>query len=299
MARARRSSAASPGRRLGRLVTLKNGQMLAAVATEHGVWVVQSGQGRPLRRPAPADPAGQMPETLAAAWLGGESTIVAWTAATGVAGAAAPRSISYAVGSRTRAPRRQDRRHRAARPPDRRARCGRARRCCGRRLDRELVRQERGLSLAGPRDRHRAACHRPQPVARQPAGVGAELRRGHRRRPGHRLGVVHLPGRLPDAGRRPGRQRLVRARPHAGLDRRLPGPRAGGGGPRAGARRLGARGRPVAATASAPGARSARRAPCRPRRSRSTSPSASAPAARRSPRGPRARSTRASWAPPR
>ena len=46
-----------------------------------------------------------MPETLAAAWLGGESTVVAWTAATGVAGQAYPRTISYAQGARTHAPR--------------------------------------------------------------------------------------------------------------------------------------------------------------------------------------------------
>lgn len=93
------------GATLGRLVTLKDGQMLAALATEHGVWVVQSAKANRFGGQRLLTRAGQMPETLAAAWLGGESTIVAWTAASGVAGAATPRSISYALGSRTRAPR--------------------------------------------------------------------------------------------------------------------------------------------------------------------------------------------------
>jgi hypothetical protein len=92
------------GATLGRLLTLKDGQMLAAVATEHGVWVVQSAKANRFAGQHLLTRAGQMPETLAAAWLGGENTIVAWTAATGAAGAAAPRSISYALGSRTRVP---------------------------------------------------------------------------------------------------------------------------------------------------------------------------------------------------
>ena len=88
----------------GRLLTLKNGAMVAAVATERGVWVVQSAKSNRFGAQHLLTRGGQMPEALDAAWLGAQSTIVAWTAATGVAGQAAPRSISYALGSKTRAP---------------------------------------------------------------------------------------------------------------------------------------------------------------------------------------------------
>ena len=88
----------------GRLLTLKNGQMLAAVATERGVWVAQSAKADRFAGQHLLTRGGQMPETLAAAWLGAENTIVAWTTANGIAGVAAPRAISYATGSRTRAP---------------------------------------------------------------------------------------------------------------------------------------------------------------------------------------------------
>jgi hypothetical protein len=89
----------------GRLLTLGNGAMVAAVATERGVWVIQSGKANRFGAQHLLTHGGQMPEALDAAWLGGESSIVAWTAARGVAGQAAPRSISYALGARTHAPR--------------------------------------------------------------------------------------------------------------------------------------------------------------------------------------------------
>jgi hypothetical protein len=104
VARARTLVGGLAGAALGRLLTLKNGQMLAAVATERGVWVAQSAKPDRFAGQHLLTGGGRMPETLAAAWLGGESTIVAWTAASGVAGAATPRSISYALGSKTRAP---------------------------------------------------------------------------------------------------------------------------------------------------------------------------------------------------
>lgn len=88
----------------GRLLTLGNGAMLAAVATERGVWVAQSARSHRFAAQHLLVHHGQMPETLAAAWLGGQSTIVAWTASRGVAGAAAPRSITYATGSGKRPP---------------------------------------------------------------------------------------------------------------------------------------------------------------------------------------------------
>lgn len=89
----------------GRLLTLTNGAMLAAVATERGVWVTQSAASNRFTAQHLLTRGGQMPESLDAAWLGGESSIVAWTAAKGVAGQAAPRSISYALGAKTHAPR--------------------------------------------------------------------------------------------------------------------------------------------------------------------------------------------------
>lgn len=89
----------------GRLLTLKNGAMMAAVATERGVWVIQSAKSNHFGAQHLLTRGGLMPETLDAAWLGGEDTIVAWTAAKGVAGQAPPRSISYALGAKSHAPR--------------------------------------------------------------------------------------------------------------------------------------------------------------------------------------------------
>ena len=105
VARARTLVGGLTGATQGHLLTLKNGAMLAAVATERGVWVIQSAKADRFGAQHLLTGGGQMPETLDAAWLGGESTIVAWTAAKGVAGQAAPRSISYALGARTHAPR--------------------------------------------------------------------------------------------------------------------------------------------------------------------------------------------------
>jgi hypothetical protein len=92
------------GPTLGQLLTLADGQMLAAVATGRGVWVVQSTKGNRFGAQHLLTSGGKMPAALAAAWLGGERTTVAWTAASGTAGAADPRTISYAEGSRTSAP---------------------------------------------------------------------------------------------------------------------------------------------------------------------------------------------------
>ncbi|HWD73562.1 MAG TPA: hypothetical protein VG371_00390 [Solirubrobacteraceae bacterium] len=94
------------GTTTGRLLTLADGQMLAAVATERGVWVVQSSRGNRFAGQHLLTRTGQMPQALAATPLGAGSSLVAWTAATGPAGAADPRSIDGATGSRTSAPRR-------------------------------------------------------------------------------------------------------------------------------------------------------------------------------------------------
>jgi len=105
LARARTLVGGLAGSTDGRLLTLKNGAMVAAVATERGVWVSQSAKANRFGPQHLLTRGGQMPETLDAAWLGGESSIVVWTGAKGVAGQAAPRSISYALGARTHAPR--------------------------------------------------------------------------------------------------------------------------------------------------------------------------------------------------
>jgi hypothetical protein len=94
------------GATLGRLLTLADGQMLAAVATERGVWVVQSVRANRFGVQHLLTGARQSPESMSAAWLGGESTIVAWTAVTGSAEASGPRSIYVATGTGKSPPRR-------------------------------------------------------------------------------------------------------------------------------------------------------------------------------------------------
>jgi hypothetical protein len=88
----------------GQLVTLAGGQMMAAVATERGVWVAQSTHGDRFGLQRLVSDKGQEPVSMSAAWLGGQSSIVAWTAGRGVIGAIAPRAINYATGSRRQAP---------------------------------------------------------------------------------------------------------------------------------------------------------------------------------------------------
>jgi hypothetical protein len=92
------------GATLGQLLTLADGQLLAALATERGVWVVQSEGANRFGAPRRLTGAQQSPESMSAAWLGGERTIVAWTAASGPAGASDPRSIDVATGSGQSAP---------------------------------------------------------------------------------------------------------------------------------------------------------------------------------------------------
>jgi hypothetical protein len=80
----------------GSLVTLAGGRMLAAIATERGVWVSQS---------AKSDQFGA--QSMDAAWLGKDDSVVAWTAGSGnVAGATVPRQILIAEGSSGGAPKR-------------------------------------------------------------------------------------------------------------------------------------------------------------------------------------------------
>lgn len=88
----------------GQLVALARGQMMAAVTTERGVWVAQSTNGDTFGPQHLVSDKGQEPVSMSAAWLGGQSSIVAWTAGRGVIGAIAPRGITYATGSRRQAP---------------------------------------------------------------------------------------------------------------------------------------------------------------------------------------------------
>lgn len=88
----------------GQLLTLGDGRMMAAVATERGVWVAQSTRTNRFGAPHIVSDNGQEPVSMSAAWLGGQSSIVAWTAGAGVIGTTTPRSIDYATGSREQAP---------------------------------------------------------------------------------------------------------------------------------------------------------------------------------------------------
>jgi hypothetical protein len=86
---------------LGRLVPLPGGQLLAAVATTHGVWTAQSaGSGfGPAQNLAAA---GSNPQTLVATSLPNGHSFVAWTASQGTA--TGPRTILVAEGDQTAPP---------------------------------------------------------------------------------------------------------------------------------------------------------------------------------------------------
>ncbi|MGI8505519.1 MAG: hypothetical protein ACR2MK_01730 [Solirubrobacteraceae bacterium] len=94
------------GATLGQLVTLADGRMVASVATERGVWALQSLSGGRFAAQRRLTSAGQTPTSLTATWLGGESSVLAWTAASGPAGYADPRAIFYSLGSKQGGPRR-------------------------------------------------------------------------------------------------------------------------------------------------------------------------------------------------
>jgi hypothetical protein len=94
------------GNSLGQLVTLADGQMVAAIASSNGVWAAQSVSGNRFAGAHRLTVSSDLPEALAATSLGGEKSIVAWTTGSGAAGEASPRSIYAAFGSRLSAPRR-------------------------------------------------------------------------------------------------------------------------------------------------------------------------------------------------
>ena len=89
----------------GQLVSLAGGRLLAAVATERGVWVSQSSGSGQFGSQHRISGNGQVPESMDAAWLGGAGSVVAWTAGSGnVTGATTPRQIFVADGSSAGAP---------------------------------------------------------------------------------------------------------------------------------------------------------------------------------------------------
>ena len=116
-------AAAAPAparRRAGRihpgvLLTLAGGRMLAAIATERGVWVSQSAKADQFGAQHRISPNGQVPVSMDAAWLGRGNSVVAWTAGSGnVTGATIPRQIFVAEGSSSgarRAPTSRSRSH--------------------------------------------------------------------------------------------------------------------------------------------------------------------------------------------
>lgn len=83
----------------GRLVALAHDRMLAAVASEGGVWAAESGRGGRFAATRRLTGRAEAAQALSAAALGGENAVLAWTAATGPAGSADPRAIFYALAS--------------------------------------------------------------------------------------------------------------------------------------------------------------------------------------------------------
>jgi hypothetical protein len=90
---------------LGRLIALGSGRLLAAVATERGVWAAQSdSQGRfgPTRHLSDKR---RSPWSLAATVLPSASTFIGWTQAAQQPGGPGPRSLTVAQGSASAGPR--------------------------------------------------------------------------------------------------------------------------------------------------------------------------------------------------
>jgi hypothetical protein len=89
----------------GSLLTLAGGRMLAAIATERGVWIAQSTKSDQFAAQRRISANNQVPVSMDAAWLGAGNSIVAWTAGSGnVTGAITPRQIFVAEGSSSGAP---------------------------------------------------------------------------------------------------------------------------------------------------------------------------------------------------
>jgi hypothetical protein len=92
------------GDTLGSLVPLARGAMLAVVATEGGLWTQQSGRDGRFSGRHRLTGTALSPQAMSATSLGGANSLVAWTAASGPAGFADPRTIFYAQGSKRVSP---------------------------------------------------------------------------------------------------------------------------------------------------------------------------------------------------
>ncbi len=92
------------GTTAGRLVPLPGNAMLAAVATDAGVWVAQAGADNRFGPAHQLDGSPYRPESLVAAAVPGGDDVVAWTASPGNDAQLGPRSIYMAEGSATAPP---------------------------------------------------------------------------------------------------------------------------------------------------------------------------------------------------
>lgn len=95
------------GAALGRLVTLRGGSLLAAIASEAGVWAAQSRRSGHFARARELTAPGDRPQSLAASALPGGAGIVAWTATSSGDPEAGPRQVFAAIGSLLSGPRRR------------------------------------------------------------------------------------------------------------------------------------------------------------------------------------------------
>jgi hypothetical protein len=93
------------GATLGRLVALPAGRLLAAIATERGVWVSQTARSGRFAIARRLTPANAQPQALAATSLPGGRSIVAWTATTGNPAVPGAQRIFISTGSLQRSPR--------------------------------------------------------------------------------------------------------------------------------------------------------------------------------------------------
>jgi hypothetical protein len=92
------------GAPIGQLVALADGRIVAAVATERGVWTLQSGKSGRFGGQHRLTGASQSPVSVSATATGGDGSVIAWTSASGPPGSADPRTIYYAQGSQQGGP---------------------------------------------------------------------------------------------------------------------------------------------------------------------------------------------------
>ena len=92
------------GATVGSLAPLPSGRLLAAVATDHGVWAAQSSPGGAFGPTHRLTAAATTPWTMASTADASGDTAVAWTNTTGQQGEIAPGAVYVATGSERAAP---------------------------------------------------------------------------------------------------------------------------------------------------------------------------------------------------